>query len=182
MNKAVFLDRDGVLLEDVGYLSDLSEIHYLDKSVEGLLLFRELGYLLVVVTNQSGIARGYFKEEFVKKTHKEIKDYFLSYGIEIIDFYYCPHYRDGKVAKYAIECDCRKPKIGMLKKAEKDYNICLSESIMIGDKSSDMQLADNAGMLGIRIAEGKIESGEQYRCTNLLDAARFVKKNVTNKK
>ena len=182
MNKAIFLDRDGVLIEDVGYLSDLNQIHYLDKSVEGLRLLQELGYSLIVVTNQSGVARGYFKERFVKKTHEQIKAYFLSHGIEILHFYYCPHYENGQIKKYAIVCDCRKPKIGLLRKAEEDYGVCLSKSIMIGDKASDMQLAHNAGMLGIRIASGEIDSGEQYRCENLLEAAEFVKTNSWKKK
>lgn len=153
-NKAVFLDRDGVLIHDVNYLSDINDIKYYDDVVSGLRLLKENGFLLIMVTNQSGVARGYFDEAFVNLTHKTINDYFKNHQCKLDGIYYCPHHVDGK-PPYDIDCQCRKPLTGMVQSAVRDFNINLADSYLIGDKKSDIELAFNAEIEGILVETGK---------------------------
>ena len=141
---------------------------------------KEKGYLVFVLTNQSGVARGYFTEDDVININKEIQARFNSFGTSIDGFYYCPHYKNGKIEKYSVDCDCRKPKTGLVKQVLKDFpEIDLSKSYMIGDKFSDIQMAHNAGCKGILVKTGhgqdelktKHDNITPYKvCENLLDA------------
>ncbi|MCK3658319.1 D-glycero-beta-D-manno-heptose-1,7-bisphosphate 7-phosphatase [Pasteurellaceae bacterium Pebbles2] len=146
MNKAIFLDRDGTLNIDHGYVHQIDDFHFIDGSIEALLRLKKMGYLLVLVTNQSGIARGYFSEDqFLQLT--EWVDWSLAdRGVDLDGIYYCPHHIDGK-GEYQQDCDCRKPKSGMLLQAIKELRIDPSQSFMVGDKAEDMQ----AG-LGAKVA------------------------------
>jgi D-glycero-D-manno-heptose 1,7-bisphosphate phosphatase len=136
-NKAVFLDRDGVINEDVAYPHKPEHIVF----KKGIFNFCKRavakGYALVVVTNQAGVAKGYFPEDDVIRLHAWMNDKFLEQGITIAGFYYCPFHIKGSVEMYRHDSDCRKPKPGMLLKAAKDLDIDLSRSMMIGDKTSD---------------------------------------------
>ena len=137
--KAVFLDRDGVINEDYGYVHKIEDFKFRDGVFEGCKYLQDKGYKLFIVTNQSGINRGYYtKEDFLHLT-EWMKKQFLENNIEIIDVEFCPHKPDEG-------CECRKPNIGMIKNLVKKYDIDLSQSIMIGDKDSDMKLAENAGI------------------------------------
>lgn len=136
-NKALFLDRDGVINEDIGYPSKPEDIHFCDGIFELCKAAISKGYLIIVVTNQAGIAKGYFTEEDVQKLHQWMANEFLSRGIKITAFYYCPYHTEGKIIKYKRDDECRKPKPGMFLKAARDYNIDLSQSLMVGDKPSD---------------------------------------------
>lgn len=144
--KAAFFDRDGTLIKDVNYLSNLDDIQILPKAILLCSCLQNLGYKLFVVTNQSGVARGYFDEDFVNKTHNHITKLFKKEGINLEKFYYCPHhpYR-AKDPKYFKSCFCRKPMPGMIFKAEKDFDIDLNKSLMFGDKLSDIQSGIIAG-------------------------------------
>lgn len=153
-NCAVFLDRDGVLIEDVHYLSSLDQIKLFPDVPEGLRQLRTLGVKLIVVTNQSGIARGYFSESFVHESHACLSESLAKFGVTIDDFYFCPHHRDGH-PPLNIECDCRKPATGMLLQAAKDHDIDLEKSFVIGDKTSDVELAYRSGAKGILVKTGK---------------------------
>ncbi len=134
--KAVFLDRDGTIIEDVHYLSRLEDIKLMPLAKEGLMLMKECGYKLIVVTNQSGIGRGYFSEDFVRKTHEVLNDMLDN----LIDaFYFCPHRPEDN-------CSCRKPKSGMIDQAVKDFGINKEKSFVVGDKETDVELGLNAGV------------------------------------
>ena len=144
--KAAFFDRDGTIIKDVSYLSDLKDIEILPKAVNLCIVLQKAGYKLFVVTNQSGIARGFFDENFVEKTHECIKRLFKNQGVVFEKFYVCPHHPTAAIKEeYLKKCFCRKPEAGMLFKAAQDFNIDLQESLMFGDRLLDIQAGDSAG-------------------------------------
>jgi D,D-heptose 1,7-bisphosphate phosphatase len=145
-NIAVFLDRDGVINQDTGYVSCVDDFHFIEGAIEALQILKKKGYSLIVVTNQSGIARGYFTEDqFMHLT--EWMDWSLAdRDVDLDGIYYCPHHPSAGVAPYRQECDCRKPAPGMLLDAAKDLNIDLTQSYMVGDKAGDMKAAQAAGV------------------------------------
>ena len=146
VRKAVFFDRDGTLIEDVSYLSSLDQIELLPGIVKLCQLLLDVGYVLVIVTNQSGVARGFFSEEFVKKTHQHLAQLFAKHNVTFLDYYYCPHHPDaGVVERYIKLCACRKPRPGMLHRAAQDHDIDLTQSLMIGDRDIDIQAGKCAG-------------------------------------
>lgn len=138
MNKAIFLDRDGTLNVDHGYVHQIDDFQFIEGSIEALQELKNMGYLLVLVTNQSGIARGYFSEDqFLSLT--EWMDWSLAdRGVDLDGIYYCPHHPEGK-GEFKQDCDCRKPKAGMLLQAIKELNIDPERSFMVGDKIEDLQ-------------------------------------------
>ncbi len=156
---AVFLDRDGTLIPDLGYLSDPTKVRLYKGTAEALRLLRSAGFYLFAVTNQSGVARGYFPESTVKAVHRRLQTLLKLKGARIDAFFYCPHYPEGKVQRYAMACDCRKPKTGMVKQALRKYAVDLRKSYMVGDKMDDLQLAHNARMaqgILVRTGNGKM--------------------------
>jgi len=139
MNRAIFLDRDGVINKDLGYVHKIEEFIFLPGVFEALRHFQNLGYLLIIVTNQSGIGRGYYtKEQFLSLSEWMVEE-FLKEGIKITDIFFCPHRPDEG-------CKCRKPEPGMILEAAKKYNIDLENSWMIGDKRSDIEAGKQAGV------------------------------------
>ena len=153
-SKACFLDRDGVVIEEKNYLATIEDIVIFNETYEALKLLRANGFKIIVVTNQGGVARGYYNENAVNAVHKEIDRKLSLKDLSIDAYYYCLHHPEGKVEKYSIECDCRKPAPGMLLQAVKDFDIDLSKTFMIGDKMSDVKAAENAGCLGILVTTG----------------------------
>ena len=153
MNKAIFLDRDGVLnKERKDYVKSLEELEIFPQIVQPIKKFNELGYLVIVITNQSAINRGLTTHENVIKIHQHIQEFLISQKAKIDDFYYCPHRPDEN-------CDCRKPKPSLLEKAAEDLKIDLKLSWMIGDRDSDMEAAQQAGCKSIKIDEdGEIKN------------------------
>ena len=139
-NKAIFLDRDGTINIDHGYVHQIDDFQFIDGVIDALLALKKKGYLLVLVTNQSGIARGYFSEDqFLQLT--EWFDWSLAdRGVDFDGIYYCPHHPEGK-GEYREDCDCRKPKAGMFTQAIRDLNIDPAQSIMVGDKLEDLLAA-----------------------------------------
>jgi D-glycero-D-manno-heptose 1,7-bisphosphate phosphatase len=144
---AVFLDRDGVINQDTGYVASVDDFHFIDGAIEALQLLKKKGYCLVVVTNQSGIARGLFTEkQFMHLT--EWMDWSLAdRDIDLDGIYYCPHHPTEGEAPYRQACECRKPAPGMLLDAAKELDIDLASSYMVGDKGADMQAAKAAGVM-----------------------------------
>ncbi|MFY9431273.1 MAG: HAD family hydrolase [Acetomicrobium sp.] len=187
MNAAVFSDRDGTLIKEVGYLSSLSQIEILPNVPEGLKLLKSLGYFLIVVTNQSGVARGFFSESFVLQVHSVLREMLAQKCVQIDAFYYCPHHPTEGFPPYDIDCECRKPKTGMLKEAARACNIDISRSWVIGDSLVDMQLARNAGCRGVFLGTGHGRMIEQnivheppffYAVKDdLLEAANYIASN-----
>ena len=147
---AAFLDRDGVLNVDHGYVHRLEQLDLIPGAAEAVRLLNQAGFLTIVVTNQSGVARGYYGEDDVKRFNDEVRRQLAAAGARIDAFYYCPHHPQGTVARYALACDCRKPKPGLLDQAARDFAIDRARSFMIGDKDDDMKAAAAFGISGIR--------------------------------
>jgi len=137
--KTIFLDRDGVVNKEVRYLSKLSDFEFIDGIFDACLYFQKLGYEIVIVTNQSGITRGYYNENDYQKLTEWMLGQFNDNGINILDTFYCPHGPESL-------CECRKPKPGMLIEAKHKYNISMKDSWMIGDSESDIKAANAAGI------------------------------------
>ena len=146
MNKVFFLDRDGVIIEDKNYLSSPDQVVLCKGTVSAFRKIREAGYGIVVVSNQSGIARGYFTENDLKKVEKRIEELLEQSGAPVPDrWYYCPHHVKGSVPEFSFECDCRKPKPGLFLQAKRELGIDCANSVVIGDKLSDLEGGFSAG-------------------------------------
>lgn len=144
--KAAFFDRDGTLIKDVPYLSNLDDIQILPEAMKIALILAQQGYTLFVVTNQSGIARGFFDELFVHKTHTYLDTLLEGHGISIKKYYFCPHHpSQALLEQYKQDCSCRKPKPGMLINAANDHHIDLSASFMFGNSITDVDAGRAAG-------------------------------------
>lgn len=184
MNKAVFLDRDGTINVEKHYLYKKEDFEFLPGVIEALRMLQNSGYLLIIVTNQSGIARGYYTEADFQKLNDWMVNTLKSNGVYIADVYYCPHLPDAPVERYRKNCDCRKPKLGMFQKAVEEHIIDLSESFAIGDKIRDCSICEHTSCRGFLIAnnekediinkvkEGHIQ-GVSY-ALNLLSAAKII--------
>lgn len=173
-NKAVFLDRDGIIVEDTGFPGAVGEVIVIEHAESAVKVLNELNYLVVVITNQSAVARGFTDEAGVKKTNQEISEYFLSNGARIDGFYYCPHLPGGAIEQYAIECDCRKPEPGMLLKAANDHNIDMSRSFFIGDSERDVQAAVKAGAMPILVSRTISMSPDVPSFADLAGAVNYI--------
>lgn len=150
--RAVFLDRDGVLNADSGYVSRVADLEICAGVPAGLRALQAAGYLLLVITNQSGIARGYYQEKDVHRVHDHMNEVFSREGVTIAGWYYCPHHPRGEVAPYNIPCDCRKPAPGMVYEALADFPTLRCErSYFVGDKVSDTECGRQLGMATIQI-------------------------------
>jgi len=152
--RAVFLDRDGTLIEDVGYLDRLERLSMFPWSVDAVKLLNRAGFLVAIVTNQAGVARGFLEESFVDEAHRHVDALMKSGGARVDGYYYCPHHPDASVAAYRVSCDCRKPAPGMLQRAERDLQVDLGRSFVVGDKWLDVQLAQAVGATGILVRTG----------------------------
>ena len=151
---AVFLDRDGTMIEDVGYLDALSRVEFYPWTVDAIRLLNRAGLPVVVVTNQSGIARGLFSEAFVGETHRHIDARLAAGGARVDAYYYCPHHPDGRVAAYARACDCRKPGRALIDRAAADLGLDPGRSFVVGDKWLDVQLGRAVGARAILVRTG----------------------------
>jgi D-glycero-D-manno-heptose 1,7-bisphosphate phosphatase len=154
MKRAVFLDRDGTVNEEVGYLSDLNQLRLIPGAAGAIRRLNEAGLLVVLVTNQSGVARGYFPESFVHETHALLGRMLEAAGARLDGVYYCPHHPKAGSTDLTRECDCRKPATGLLDRAAADLDIDLQGSFMVGDKWSDVELGQRAGCRTILVRTG----------------------------
>ncbi len=154
MNKAIFLDKDGTLIHDVPYNVDPERIQLQPGAGQCLKALQQNGYKLVLISNQSGVARGYFAEKALKNVEGKIQDLLAPYNVKLDGFYYCPHHPQGTVAAYAVSCTCRKPMPGMLLKAAKELDLSLSGSWMVGDILDDVEAGNKAGCRTILINNG----------------------------
>lgn len=146
MLPALFLDRDGVINVDHHYVSQPDAFVVIPGVFDVLRRAQALGYALIVVTNQSGIARGYFTHDAYRTLERHMRAVFAAEGIVFTGIYHCPHHPDGSVAEYARACDCRKPAPGMILEAAREHDIDVAASIMVGDKDSDIASARAAGV------------------------------------
>lgn len=144
--KVAFLDRDGVINKEVNYLCCISKFEYTSNCLLGLRMLRELGYQIIVITNQAGIAKGYYSENDYNVLTKWYLSDLKANGIEVLAVYHCPHHSEGVVQDLSMDCLCRKPEPGMLQKAAKDFRIDINDSILIGDKESDLIAGERFGL------------------------------------
>lgn len=148
MTPIVFFDRDGVLNADIGYLWRREDFVWMPGAAETIRLFNSLGWRVVVVTNQSGVARGYYRETDVQSLHAWMNEELASMGGHVDQFLYCPHHPQGILPEYRCDCDCRKPQPGMILRGLAEQSADPTRCILIGDKESDLQAATAAGVKG----------------------------------
>ena len=155
MNKAIFLDRDGTINVEKHYLYKIEDFEFLPGVVDALKILQKAGHLLIIITNQSGIGRGYYTETDFQKLNDWMVSTLKEQGVTIADVYYCPHLPDAQVVEYRKECKCRKPKLGMFEQAIIDYDIDLSRSYAIGDKIRDCAICESTPCKGFLIGDNE---------------------------
>lgn len=154
MAKAVFLDRDGTIVEDTGYLHEISRVRFLPRVGPAIKLLNGNGFKVIIVTNQAGVARGYFTEETVREINGYIQARLAEQAAAIDKIYYCPHHIEGVIEQYRQECYSRKPNPGMIEQAERELGIDLADSFVIGDNPSDIEAGHRAGCRAILLDDG----------------------------
>lgn len=186
MNKAIFLDRDGTINVEKHYLYKKEDFEFLPGVVYALKKLQQAGFLLIVVTNQSGIGRGYYTEADFQILNSWMMDTLKKHGVLITDVYYCPHLPDAQIEKYRKDCNCRKPKLGMYEQAIYDHNISMDNSYAIGDKIRDCAICSQTVCKGF-LVEGNekpnviddVKSGKYHRvkyARSLAEAAKEILK------
>ena len=184
INKAVLLDRDGTINIDKDYLYQLEEFEFIPGAKEALRIFQDMGYLIIIVTNQSGIAKGYYNEQMLEELHHWMREELLKQEIRITDILYCPHHPNAIIEKYKAECVCRKPRLGMYKKAIKQWNLDIKECYVIGDRLRDLELCKEYDCSGILVGNREeeiaklttLKSNKIAICNDLYDAAQLIVK------
>lgn len=154
MRPAVFLDRDGTLIEDVGYVDRLERLILYPYSIESVRLLRRAGYAVVVVTNQAGVARGMVREAVVTEVYDELQRRLSPGGDRLDGHYYCPHLADAPLREYRRVCDCHKPKPGLALRAASELDLDLPQSVVVGDRWTDVELARAIGARGVLVKTG----------------------------
>ena len=180
---AVFIDRDGTISEEVGYVNHPSRFRLFPYSREAIRILNDNGWLAILITNQAGVARGYFAEDVIIKVHDQLQRDLGNAQLDAI--YYCAHHPSVGEPPYRCECDCRKPKTGLIDLAAKDFEIDLGASWMVGDRYGDVELADNAGLQSAFVLSGYGRGEYEYQsqgwkiqpdliCENLLMAVEMI--------
>ena len=180
--RAVFLDKDGTLIEDVPYNVEPALIRLRDGAAQGLPLLAEAGYELYVVTNQSGVARGLFDEAALTAVEERLRELLAEFGVELAGFLYCPHSPDGSVEAFAVDCDCRKPRPGLLQRAAGAFSLDLGASWMVGDILTDVEAGNRAGCRTVLVDDGSERDLTSvpdvclpdFEARDLADAARLI--------
>jgi D-glycero-D-manno-heptose 1,7-bisphosphate phosphatase len=185
MNRAVFLDKDGTLIEDVPYNVNPDLIKLTQGAIAGLRLLQAYGYKLIVVSNQSGVARGYFLESELVGVENHLLTLFSEQGVTLNGFYYCPHHPDGTVSEYAISCGCRKPEPGLILRAAWEHQIDLQKSWFVGDILNDVEAGNRTGCRTILIDNGNETEWllspmriPNYTVADLMTAAQVITRNL----
>lgn len=179
--QAVFFDKDGTLIEDAPYNIDPARIRLAAGAATALQLLHAAGYQLIVISNQSGVARGYFPEQALEPVERRLRELMEQAGAPLAGFYYCPHHPDGIVHGYAVVCDCRKPAPGMILRAAAEQGIDLNQSWVIGDILDDIESAHRAGCRAILLDNGHetewrvaTERVPDHIASGLAEAARYI--------
>ena len=185
VKRAVFIDRDGTISEEVGYVNHVSRYRVFPFAADAVRALNEAGWLAVLVTNQAGVARGYFAEEMIGRVHGRLASELERGGARLDAVYYCPHHPTVGEPPYRFDCDCRKPRPGLIRRAAADLGIDLARSWMVGDRYSDVELARNAGVRSAFVLTGYGRGEFEYQsgawghrpdlvAENLLEAVRKI--------
>lgn len=166
MTRAVFIDRDGTISEEVGYINHPSRFRVFSYSAKAIKLLNEAGWLAIVITNQAGVARGYFTEDMIHTVHDRLEEDLKGAGAQLDAIYYCAHHPSVGEEPYRFDCDCRKPKPGLVLRAASDLRIDLKQSWMIGDRYSDIEMARNAGVKSAFVLSGYGGGEWEYQRAN----------------
>ena len=153
-HRAVFLDRDGTMIEDVGYLDRLERLKLFPYTIDAVRLLNRAGFQVIVVTSQNGVAQGVVTEKFLGEAHGHLSQLFEAAGAKVEGYYYCPHSTHAAVERYRTDCECRKPKPGMILAAARDHSIDLSRSFVIGDRWRDIEMGLAAGTNAMLVETG----------------------------
>lgn len=153
-HRAVFIDRDGTMIEDVGYLDRLERLKLFPYTIDAVRLLNRAGYKVVVVTSQNGVAQGMLTEEFLAEAHAHLSKLCEEAGGKIEGYYYCPHSVHAAVERYRTDCECRKPKPGMILAAARDHSLDLSQSFVVGDRWRDIEMGLGAGTSALLVETG----------------------------
>ncbi|MDP1677900.1 MAG: HAD family hydrolase [Bacteroidota bacterium] len=179
---AVFVDRDGTINVDVDFLTSPSQLQLIPRSAEAIKELNDLGIPVIVITNQSGIARGLISENDLHHIHSKMDEMLQHFGASISAYYYCPHHPDGTIAQYVVDCDCRKPKPGMLYTAKNDFGFDLQRSFVVGDKFRDVEAGNVVGAVAIQVSTGYgamekdlCKDIRDFYAVDLFDAVQFIK-------
>jgi len=159
--RAVFLDRDGTIIEEVGYLDRPERVEFFPWTIDAIRVLNQAGLAVVLVSNQSGIARGFFTDAVVDEVHGRMAEMLASGGARIDAYYYCPHHPDGSVPELAKVCDCRKPARGLVDRAVTDFGVDPRRSFVVGDRWLDVGLARTVGAKGVLVRTGYGDSEER---------------------
>jgi D-glycero-D-manno-heptose 1,7-bisphosphate phosphatase len=180
---AVFLDRDGTMIHDPGYLCRLDELHWFPWTIDAVRLLNRAGFLVFVTTNQGGVGLGLYDETFVQAVHEAMQTRLAAGGARIDGWFYCMHHPRAVIDELRVTCDCRKPRPGMVRQAAEQFHFDVTRSFVVGDKLSDAGLADSVGARGIlvRTGHGEEEAGRLGRGTppawiarNLMEATSWI--------
>ena len=182
---AVFIDRDGTISEEVGYVNHPTRFRLYPYSGDAIKNLNDNNWLAIVVTNQAGVARGYFSEDVILSVHDQLKRQLATQNARLDAIYYCAHHPSVGEPPYRVDCDCRKPKAGLINRATTDFEIDLSNSWMVGDRYSDLELANNAGLRSAFVLSGYGRGEWEFQrrrwklqpnlvCENLLEAVQSI--------
>ena len=183
MRPAVFLDRDGTLIEEAGYLDRLERLTFFPFTVDAVRLLNRSGLPVVVISNQSGVARGLVREAFVGEAHRAIADRLFAGGARVDAFYYCPHHPDATIEAYRVRCDCRKPQPGLFRRAAADLDLDLPRSFVVGDRWLDVAASGAIGARSVLVQTGYGRAAEaapapgvtaDRLADNLMDAVSWI--------
>lgn len=185
MNRAIFIDRDGTLNEEVGYIDRPARLRLFPFAAEAVRLINAAGWRAILVTNQSGVARGYLSEERLAELHEHLAAALAGEGARLDAIYYCPHHPTEGLPPYRQDCDCRKPKPGLLTRAAQDFGLDLAQCFVVGDRYRDVEMAHRAGARGVLVLTGYgLNEYEQERASwdempervaeNLLEAVKWI--------
>jgi len=178
MKNAVFIDRDGVITKEPPYYAHrIDQLELIPKSAEAIRLLNESGFKVIIVSNQSGVARGYYQEKDIEIYNGAMEKKLEEENAYIDAIYYCPHYSKAIIEKYKIDCECRKPKPGMLKRAKKDLDLDLKQSFLIGDKMSDIEAGYRAGCKTILVLTGQ-GNGELKKISEMNIKPNYISKDL----
>jgi D-glycero-D-manno-heptose 1,7-bisphosphate phosphatase len=191
LRPAVFLDRDGTVNEQMGYINHIERFHLLPDAARAIKLLNDNNIPVIVVSNQSGLARGYFPEELLEEVNAKMDKLLAEEGARIDGLYFCPHHPEAKEEKFRQTCNCRKPKIGMLLQAADELKLDLAKSFMVGDRWSDIKCAHKAGCTPILVLTGYGRGDYQYIgpdqeiqpahvAENLLETVEWILKRIDN--